>query len=70
MAQGEIIFPVEVSLDGGLESRALEHSIYVEAETPEELRESVRDAVRCHFKEVDLPRVIRLHIVRDETLAV
>jgi len=70
MARNEIIFLVEESLDGGLESRALGHSIYVEAETPEELKEAVRDAVRCHFEEVDLPQVIRLHTVRDEILAV
>lgn len=31
----------------------------------EELKEAVRDAVRCHFAEVDLPRVIRLHLVKE-----
>lgn len=70
MARDEIIFLIEESLDGGFEARALGHSIYTEAETLEELREEARDAVRCHFDEADLPRVIRLHIVRDETLAV
>lgn len=70
MSHGEIIFVVEDSLDGGLEARALGHSIYSEAETPEELREMLRDAVRCHFEEDELPRMIRLHWVRDEVLAV
>ncbi len=70
MARDEIVFLIEESLDGGFEARALGHSIYAEAETLEELREEARDAVRCHFDEADLPRVIRLHIVRDETLAV
>ena len=70
MSQGEVIFSVEESLDGGFEVRALGHPIYSEAETPEELREAVRDAIRCHFEEEDLPRMIRLHVVRDETLAV
>ncbi len=70
MARDEIIFLVEESLDGGIEARALGHSIYSEAETLEELREAVRDAVRCHFEEADLPRVIRLHRVEDEVLAV
>lgn len=70
MAQGEIIFLVEESLDGGFEAKALGHAIYSEAETLDELREEVRDAVRCHFEEADLPRVIRLHMVKDETLAV
>lgn len=33
MVQDEIIFPVEESLDGGLEAKALGHSIYSELET-------------------------------------
>lgn len=70
MAQDEIIFLIEESLDGGFEARALGHSIYAEADTLEELRGEARDAVRCHFDEADLPRLIRLHIVKDETLAV
>jgi hypothetical protein len=70
MAQGEIIFAVEESPEGGLEARALGYSIYSEADTMEELKEAVRDAVRCHFDQEDRPSVIRLHIVRDELLAV
>jgi hypothetical protein len=66
----EIIFMVEESAEGGVEARALDHSIYTEADTFEELKESVRDAVRCHFDADDLPRIIRLHMVRDEVLSV
>jgi len=29
----------------------------------------VRDAVRCYFEEEDLPEVIRLHLVKDEVIA-
>jgi hypothetical protein len=39
----------------------------------EELREMVRDAVKCHFGDGQagvMPKVIRLHFVRDEALAV
>ena len=70
MAQTEIIFLVEESPEGGWEAKALGHSIYSEADTLEELKEAVRDAVRCHFEEEDLPRMIRLHVVRDEILTV
>ena len=70
MIQNEIIFLVEESLEGGWEAKALGHSIYTEAETLDELKEAVRDAVRCHFEEVNLPRMIRLHVVRDEILIV
>jgi len=70
LIQNEIIFLVEESLEGGWEAKALGHSIYTEAETLDELKEAVRDAVRCHFEEENLPRMIRLHVVRDEILIV
>jgi hypothetical protein len=65
----EIIFVVEESREGGYEARALSHSIVTEADTLDEIRSMVKDAVRCHFDETDRPRIIRLHIVRDEVLA-
>lgn len=34
------------------------------------IRAAVRNAVRCHFEDKDLPRMIRLHIVRNEVMAV
>lgn len=58
----EIIFAVEESPEGGYEARALGHSIYTQAATLEELKEMLRDAVRCHFEEATRPRVIRLHL--------
>jgi len=65
----EIIFLVEESLDGGYEARALGHSIYTEADTFEELKQAVRDAVRCHFDEAHRPHIIRLHQVKEELLS-
>lgn len=65
----EIVFLVEDAPEGGLLARALGHSIYTEAETYEELRTQVRDAVQCHFDDTDRPTVIRLHYVKDEVLA-
>jgi hypothetical protein len=64
MKTDEVIFLVEDAPEGGFETRALGYSIYTQAETIEELREMVRDAVRCHFDEGNLPRVIRLHLVK------
>ncbi len=64
----EIIFVVEESPEGGLEARALDHSIYTQAENFENLKEMVRDAVGCHFEESAKPKVIRLHMVRDELI--
>lgn len=59
---GKILFFVEESLEGGYEARADGHSIYTEGETLEELRQSVEDAVRCHFEEDDMPLRIGLSI--------
>ncbi len=68
MTESEIIFAVEESPDGGYEARALGHSIYTQADTLDELKVMVRDALRCHFDEEDRPRVIRLHLVKDEVI--
>jgi hypothetical protein len=64
----EIIFEVEESPEGGFEARALGHGIFTEADTLDELREMVRDAVRCHFDPAAAPRLIRLHLVKDEVI--
>jgi hypothetical protein len=66
----EIIFSVEEAPEGGYTARALGASIVTEADSLEELHENVRDAVRCHFEEGKEPKVIRLHFVREEVLAV
>jgi hypothetical protein len=69
-APSEVVFLVEDAPEGGFTARALGASIFTEASTPDELRTNIRDAVRCHFDEGQAPRVIRLHYVRDELLAV
>ena len=65
----EIIFVVEQAPEGGFSARALDASIFTQAETAEELHARVRDAVRCHFGDNDAPKMIRLHFVRDEVIA-
>ena len=65
----EIIFLVQESSEGGYEAKALEHSIYTEADTLQELREMVKDAVACHFDEGRRPGVIRLHYLKEEVFA-
>jgi len=66
----EIIFIVEESAEGGYEAHALGYSIFTESNNFEELKDMLRDAVRCHFEEKDLPLMIRLHFVKDEVIAV
>jgi hypothetical protein len=65
----EIISAVEEAPEGGLVARALGYSIFTEADDLETLRDAVRDAVRCHFDDADLPKVIRLHFVGEEVFA-
>jgi predicted RNase H-like HicB family nuclease len=65
----EIIFLVQEAAEGGYEARALSDSIYTEADTLEELKEMLRDAVACHFEGTQRPSIIRLHYVREETIA-
>jgi dephospho-CoA kinase len=65
----EIIFMVEESPEGGYTARALGESIFTEADTREELQAQVRDAVRCHFEEDKMPKVIRLHFVSEEVIS-
>jgi len=65
----EIVFLVEEAPEGGFIARALGEPVFTQAETFEDLREVVRDAVRCHFEAGSGPRLIRLHYVRDEVLA-
>jgi predicted RNase H-like HicB family nuclease len=70
----EIIFDVrEDEADGGYVATALGHAITTQGETLDELRDMVREAVQCHFGDGvpgEVPKVIRLHFVRDEVLAV
>jgi penicillin V acylase-like amidase (Ntn superfamily) len=64
----EIIFIVEESPEGGLEARALGHSIFTEADTIEELKQNIREAIHCHF-ETDAPTIVRLHYIKEEVFA-
>ena len=68
MAESEIIFAVEESPEGGYEARALGYSIFTQADSLDELKRMVQDAVRCTFEAEVRPRVIRLHWVKDEVI--
>jgi predicted RNase H-like HicB family nuclease len=65
----EIIFLIEEAAEGGYTARALGESIFTDADTLDELRTNVRNAVACHFDDEKAPQIIRLHYVREEILA-
>jgi predicted RNase H-like HicB family nuclease len=64
----EIIFLVEEADEGGYTARAVNESIFTEADTLDDLRRNVREAVECHFDGDQAPILIRLHIVHEEII--
>ena len=66
----EVIFLVEEAPEGGYTARALGYSIYTEADTWDDLKAAIQDAIACHFEEAERPALVRLHHVRDEVFAV
>lgn len=67
----EIVFQIEEDhVDGGFVASAVGAGITTQAETMDDLKAMIRDALRCHFdREEDIPPVIRLHFVHDEVIA-
>jgi len=66
----EIISIIEDALEGGFTAKALGESIFTEAETMEQLKANVKEAVECHFDDVNMPKIIRLHQVKEELIAI
>lgn len=50
----EIIILVEESTEGGYTANALNASIFTEAETIPDLKNMVKDAVKCHYEENEI----------------
>ena len=66
----EIFFLVEEALEGGYTAKAIGESIFTEADSMDELKVNIREAVHCHFDDDNLPKIIRLHLVKEEVIAV
>jgi len=66
----EVVFVVEESPGGGYTARALGEHIFTEADSLEELRSKVRDAVACHYEVDRRPALIRLHFVREDIIMI
>ena len=62
---GIIFFAIQESLEGGFEAKALSHCIYTEADTLDELKRKVQDAVRCHFG--DYFEIGRVTLLKDRS---
>jgi hypothetical protein len=65
----EIVFEITQESDGGYCAECLTESIFTQADTWDELRANVRDVVEAFYFDSEKPSVVRLHLVRDEVLA-
>jgi predicted RNase H-like HicB family nuclease len=65
----EIVFEVTQEGDGGFVAECLNEDIFTQGNTWEELRHNVKEAVSAFYFDKKGPSSIRLHLVRDELLA-
>jgi len=67
----ELIFEISDAEEDGFYARALGHPIFTEAETWEELRVNVLEAVSVHFEEAtERPKLVQIIYVKDELIPV
>jgi predicted RNase H-like HicB family nuclease len=65
----EIIFLIEEALEGGYTAKAIGEGIFTEGDTLEEIKKNIREAVGCHFEEGKKPKLIRLHMIKEEVIS-
>ena len=59
----------EDKVDGGYVASAIGYGIHTQAETLEELKSSILDAVSCYFDDPgEAPTVIHLRLISEEVL--
>ena len=64
----EIFFLVEEAIEGGYNARAIGEAIFAQGDDSNDLKANIRDAVQCHFDDNNTPKIIRLHLVREEII--
>ena len=69
IARVEIVFSIYQENDGGFVAECLSHDIFTQANSWDDLRANVQEAVSAYFYDQPKPERIRLHLVRDEVLA-
>lgn len=66
----ELVFEVVQEADGGYCAECLTESIFTQADSWAELRRNVVEAVNAFYFDKAAPPSVRLHLVRDEVVAV
>ena len=64
----EFVFEVSQEADGGFVAECLTEPIFTQADTWDQLRTEVLDAVNAYCFDRPKPASIRLHLVRNEVL--
>ena len=65
----EIMFVGEEDPEKGYTAQALGYSIFTEGDTLEELKENIKDALKCHFDKKEMPLFVHLNIIKEEKFA-
>ena len=65
----EIVLEVTQEADGGFCAECLTEAIFSQGDTWGELRTNVKEAVEAYYFDRPKPQSVRLHLVRDEMLA-
>ena len=66
----DLVFEVVQEADGGYCAECLTESIFTQADSWDELRRNIREAVAAFYFDTTSPATVRLHLVRDEILSV
>jgi predicted RNase H-like HicB family nuclease len=67
----ELIFEIRDAEEGGYNARALGKAIFTQAETWDELKNNIREAIDCYFDTPEeQPKLVQMHYVKDELMLV
>jgi len=65
----ELVFEITQESDGGYTAECLTENIFTQGDSWDQLRANVKEAVAAFHFDRPAPDRVRLHLVRDETLA-
>ena len=65
----ELIFEVTQENDAGFVAECLTEGIFTQADSWQDLRHNVKEAVEAFYDDRPQPAAIRLHLTRDELMA-
>ncbi len=66
----ELIFEIHDAEEGGFCARALGHGIFTAADSWDELRANLIEAVSLHFEDATTrPRLVQMHYIKDELIS-